>query len=108
MVGCARLLARGCNPLPIPFFTLLHPLSFHPGTVRPCAPARITTFLPCDDPDWCMMAPDVVDFAIEQGYFDGGRDGKREAQKPGLDAVLSLLSGAWVVNVDNAAGTEPF
>mmetsp|Transcript_27453 Transcript_27453/g.80438 ORF Transcript_27453/g.80438 Transcript_27453/m.80438 type:complete len:498 (+) Transcript_27453:50-1543(+) len=33
--------------------------------------ARITTFLPCDDPDWCLAAPDVVTFAIEHKLWRG-------------------------------------
>lgn len=33
--------------------------------------ARITTFLPCDDADKCMMAPDVVTFAKKRGYWSG-------------------------------------
>ncbi len=32
--------------------------------------ARITTF-PMDDPENCLYAPDVVEFAREMGYFDG-------------------------------------
>ena len=36
--------------------------------------ARITTFLPCDDPDTCRMAPDTVTFAIKRGYFKGKPD----------------------------------
>ena len=34
--------------------------------------ARITSFLPCDDPDRCMMADDVVTFAIAHGLWAGG------------------------------------
>lgn len=33
--------------------------------------ARITTFLPCNDSNVCLMSNDVVTFAIQQGYFDG-------------------------------------
>jgi len=33
--------------------------------------ARITTFLPCDDPDTCLMSSDAVTFAIDQGYYNG-------------------------------------
>ena len=33
--------------------------------------ARITTFLPCDDADTCMMAPDVVTFALAHGLWRG-------------------------------------
>ena len=33
--------------------------------------ARITQFLPCDDPNTCMMAADVVTFAIKHGLYDG-------------------------------------
>ena len=36
--------------------------------------ARITTFLPCDDESTCMMAPDVVSFAIARGYWRGAAD----------------------------------
>ncbi len=32
--------------------------------------ARITTF-PLDDPENCLYAPDVIDFAREMGYFEG-------------------------------------
>ncbi len=32
--------------------------------------ARITTF-PLDDPDNCLYAPDVIDFAREKGYYEG-------------------------------------
>ncbi len=32
--------------------------------------ARITTF-PQDDPENCLYAPDVIDFAREQGYYEG-------------------------------------
>ena len=33
--------------------------------------ARITTFLPCDDPSTCKASPDVVSFAIKRGYWKG-------------------------------------
>ena len=33
--------------------------------------ARITQFLPCDDPDSCMMAPDVLLFAVARGLWNG-------------------------------------
>jgi dipeptidase len=33
--------------------------------------ARITTFLPCDDPSQCKASPDVVSFAIKHGYWTG-------------------------------------
>ena len=33
--------------------------------------ARITTFLPCDDENHCMMANDTVTFAIAHGLFHG-------------------------------------
>jgi len=33
--------------------------------------ARITTFLPCDDPSTCRMAKDTVTFAIDRGYWHG-------------------------------------
>jgi dipeptidase len=33
--------------------------------------ARITTFLPCDDPSQCKASPDVVSFAIKHGYWKG-------------------------------------
>lgn len=36
--------------------------------------ARITTYLPCDDPNWCMAAPDAVTFAIEHGFYNGTAD----------------------------------
>ena len=36
--------------------------------------ARITQFLPCDDPNTCMMAPDTVTFAIKRGYWKGAPD----------------------------------
>jgi len=36
--------------------------------------ARITTYLPCDDPNWCMAAPDAVTFAIEHGLYSGSED----------------------------------
>lgn len=36
--------------------------------------ARITRFLPCDDEKACLMAPDVVSFAIAHGYFHGEAD----------------------------------
>ena len=32
--------------------------------------SRITTF-PLDDPENCLYAPDVIDFAREMGYFEG-------------------------------------
>jgi dipeptidase len=32
--------------------------------------ARIQTF-PLDDPETCLYAPDVIDFAREKGYYDG-------------------------------------
>ena len=35
--------------------------------------ARITTFLPCDDPDKCMMAPDTYSFAVENGFYNGSK-----------------------------------
>ena len=35
---------------------------------------RITTFLPCDDADNCMMSDDVVTFAQDRGYWDGDAD----------------------------------
>ena len=35
--------------------------------------ARITTF-PKDDPENCLYAPDVVEFAREMGYFEGDDD----------------------------------
>ena len=33
--------------------------------------ARITTFLPCDDPATCLMAEDVVTFALAHGLWRG-------------------------------------
>lgn len=36
--------------------------------------ARIRTFLPCDDANTCLMAPDVVSFAIKRGYWKGAAD----------------------------------
>jgi len=36
--------------------------------------ARITTFLPCDDPNTCMMAPDTYSFAVENGLFNGTKE----------------------------------
>ena len=39
--------------------------------------ARITTFLPCDDPSQCKAAPDVVQFAKRRGYWKGATDDRR-------------------------------
>ena len=36
--------------------------------------ARITTFLPCDDPSACMAAPDAASFAIKHGLWSGKPD----------------------------------
>jgi len=36
--------------------------------------ARIQKFLPCDDPDVCMAAPDAVTFAMEHGFYNGTKD----------------------------------
>jgi len=33
--------------------------------------ARITEFLPCDDPATCRCSPDVVEFAQKHGFYDG-------------------------------------
>ena len=33
--------------------------------------ARITTFLPCNNPNTCLAAPDAVTFAIEHGFYNG-------------------------------------
>ena len=33
--------------------------------------ARITQFLPCDDPSQCRAAPDAISFAARHGYFNG-------------------------------------
>ena len=37
--------------------------------------ARITSFLPCDDPSTCRSSKDVVSFAIKHGYWKGAADG---------------------------------
>lgn len=36
--------------------------------------ARITQFLPCDDPSTCKASKDVVAFAIKHGYWKGDAD----------------------------------
>jgi dipeptidase len=33
--------------------------------------ARITTFLPCTDQDWCMASADAASFAVENGLYPG-------------------------------------
>jgi dipeptidase len=53
---------------------------------------RITTFLPCDDADTCMMASDVVTFAIERGYWSGASDDPSFSFSDTYDPVTS--SGA--------------
>ena len=56
--------------------------------------ARITTFLPCDDADACMMAPDVVSFAIARGYYHGAPDGHARTCMACM-CTMCILSRAW-------------
>ena len=44
--------------------------------------ARITRFLPCADEKACLMAPDVVSFAIARGYFHGEADDPSFSSSP--------------------------
>ena len=50
--------------------------------------SRITTF-PLDDPENCLYAPDVIDFAREMGYFEG-----EDADFSFCDAYAPLDFGA--------------
>jgi dipeptidase len=49
--------------------------------------ARITTFLPCDDPDQCMAAPDAVSFAISIGAYNGSETDARFSFSDTYDPV---------------------
>ena len=65
--------------------------------------ARITTF-PKDDPENCLYAPDVVDFAREMGYYEGPDEtfSFSDAYAPadfgalrGCEARVWAFSGRW-------------
>lgn len=63
--------------------------------------SRITTF-PLDDPDHFRYSPDVVDFAIEKGYYDptGGEPFRfRDAYHPAASKVSRRVCGARVWSV---------
>ena len=62
---------------------------------------RITT-IPMDDPDNWLYAPDVVDFAVEKGYYDpasGKPFSYREAYHPPQSGLDAGLRGAGLVDL---------
>jgi dipeptidase len=75
--------------------------------------ARITQFLEaCKDPEWCLASPDVVQFAIDRGYYDGSVDDLSFSFSDVYDAVT--INGArfcearvWYI-FSNLADPEDF
>uniref|UniRef100_A0A7S3JY54 Dipeptidase n=1 Tax=Aureoumbra lagunensis TaxID=44058 RepID=A0A7S3JY54_9STRA len=44
-------------------------------------------FWPCDNPEWCRMSPDLVDFAIKNGFYDPELDGPKLSFSDTFDPI---------------------